>query len=84
MLLKLLLCHVEYIVLQNHIVLSILEACFWLNTDCSSFVWTSLPLQCALVGFFCMVLHCSLGLCSAVVKGPLRLSQVLLNKTFSG
>lgn len=33
---------------------------------------------------FSIVLRCSLGLCSSAIRRPLRSSQVLLNKTFSG
>lgn len=68
------------------LLLIVLESCSWFTSDSSSLVCISLPLQCAAVVFilfYVILLLCSLGLRCTVIKGPLRLSQVLLNKTFS-
>ena len=63
---------------KNHSSFSILGGLFLVQHKPTH---TSVPFQRA--WRFSIVLRCSLGLCCSAIKGPLRSSQVLLNKTFS-
>ena len=64
---------------KNHSSLSILGGLFLVQHKPTH---TSVPFQRA--WRFSIVLCCTLGLCSSAIRRPLRSSQVLLNKTFSG